>query len=104
MFQRLPESKGAAGTGSDGFFTVEIDGHAQTARAGDTVATVLLLAAGGATRRSPVSGAPRAAYCMMGVCFECLVEIDGVASQQGCLVQARPGMRIKRQMGRPEFT
>ena len=97
MFQRLPD----AATGDD--FALEVDGAPHTARAGDTVAGVLLLAGGGATRRSVVSGAPRAAYCMMGVCFECLVEIDGVPSQQGCLVPARPGMRIRRQAGRPEI-
>ena len=97
MFQRLPDTA----TADD--FTVEVDGAACAARAGDTVAGVLLLSGDGPMRRSVVSGAPRAAYCMMGVCFECLVEIDGVPSQQGCLVQVRPGMRIRRQNGRPEI-
>jgi hypothetical protein len=101
MFQRLPDSTGKDSESVE--FAVEIDGEPHTARAGDTVAAVLLLAGGGPTRRTPVSGAPRAAYCMMGVCFECLVEIDGAYSQQGCLVLARPGMRIRRQNGRPEF-
>jgi hypothetical protein len=36
---------------------------------------------------------------MMGVCFECLLVIDGEPSQQGCMVQVRPGMRIERQEG-----
>jgi predicted molibdopterin-dependent oxidoreductase YjgC len=31
----------------------------------------------------------------MGVCFECLLEIDGQASRQGCLVAAREGMTIR---------
>ena len=34
---------------------------------------------------------------MMGVCFECLVEIDGVGHQQACLVPVRGGMSIKRE-------
>ena len=50
-------------------------------------------------RKLPESGEPRAPYCMMGVCFECLLVIDGEPSQQGCLVQVRPGMRIARQEG-----
>ena len=33
----------------------------------------------------------------MGICFECLIEIDGVANQQGCLRTVEPGMRIRRQ-------
>jgi len=30
-----------------------------------------------AVRTTPVSGEPRMPYCLMGVCFECLMEIDG---------------------------
>jgi len=35
----------------------------------------------------------------MGVCFDCLVEVDGVANRQGCLIPVRDGMRIRRQTG-----
>ncbi len=35
---------------------------------------------------------------MMGVCFECLVEIDGVPNRQGCLRNVTEGMRIRRQV------
>ena len=51
-------------------------------------------------RRTPISGAPRAPYCMMGVCFECLVTIDGVGNRQGCLVAVREGMRVELQRGK----
>jgi NADH dehydrogenase/NADH:ubiquinone oxidoreductase subunit G len=34
---------------------------------------------------------------MMGVCFECLMVIDGVPSRQACMVPVREGMRIERQ-------
>jgi aerobic-type carbon monoxide dehydrogenase small subunit (CoxS/CutS family) len=44
-------------------------------------------------------GSPRAPYCMMGACFECLVEIDGVPSRQSCLVTVQDGMRIHSQEG-----
>jgi D-hydroxyproline dehydrogenase subunit gamma len=37
---------------------------------------------------------------MMGVCFECLMVIDGIASRQACLVPVREGMQIARQDGR----
>jgi predicted molibdopterin-dependent oxidoreductase YjgC len=36
---------------------------------------------------------------MMGACFECLVEIDGVPSRQSCMVTVRDGMRIRSQEG-----
>jgi len=36
---------------------------------------------------------------MMGVCFECLMEIDGIPNRQACMVTVAPGMRIARQLG-----
>jgi len=39
----------------------------------------------------------RAPYCLMGVCFECLVEIDGHMNRQACLEPVVEGMRVKRQ-------
>jgi predicted molibdopterin-dependent oxidoreductase YjgC len=36
---------------------------------------------------------------MMGVCFECLVTIDGVGNRQACLIPVRPGMRVETQSG-----
>jgi sarcosine oxidase subunit alpha len=49
-----------------------------------------------------VTGAPRAPYCLMGVCFDCLVTVDGVGSRQGCLVPVRDGMAIETQLGKRE--
>jgi predicted molibdopterin-dependent oxidoreductase YjgC len=80
--------------------TVFLDGRPVAAEAGESVAAVLLRQPGGWSRTTPVSQSPRAPYCMMGVCFECLVEIDGEGSVQGCLTPVREGMRIARQQGR----
>jgi sarcosine oxidase subunit alpha len=77
-----------------------IDGKPHEAPDGVTVAEALLLAGCGQTRLSPVGGQPRAPYCMMGVCFECLVTIDGVAGRQGCMVRLRDGMSVVRQTGK----
>ena len=94
MFERSPDS-GTMPIGAKPV-VVTFDGTRVTAREGDSVATALLLADVGWTRRSTVSASPRAPYCMMGVCFECLVTIDGVTSEQACLVRVRQGMRITR--------
>ena len=67
--------------------------------AGESVAAAVLVHALDHTRTTPISGAPRAPLCMMGVCFECLMEIDGVANRQACLVPVAEGMRIRRQNG-----
>lgn len=78
---------------------LNVDGERVSARDGDTVSTALLAAGRQAVRRSAVTGEPRAPYCQMGVCFECLVEIDGVADRQACLVPVRNGMVVITQRG-----
>jgi len=90
MFRRLPDDRRAA-------VSVTEDGRPCAARKGDTVAAVLLAENALPMRVSTVSGAPRAAYCMMGACFECLVTVDGVANRQGCLVAVAEGMVIATQ-------
>ena len=67
-----------------------------TAIDGDNVATALLKA-GKIQFRSAKKHDTRGPYCMMGVCFECLVEIDGRPNQQACQVMIRDGMQIRRQ-------
>ena len=80
--------------------TLTVDGHPVTAEAGESVAAVLLRQPTPASRNTPVQGSPRAPYCMMGVCFDCLAIVDGAASTQSCLVTVREGMRVERQFGR----
>jgi hypothetical protein len=52
-------------------------------------------------RTTPVSGAPRQPYCMMGVCFECLATVDGRPNRQLCLETVREGMVVETQLGAP---
>jgi hypothetical protein len=92
MFRKLHESHAD--------LTIEIDGVAAAAEPGESVAAVLLRQANPWSRMTPVTQLKRAPYCMMGVCFDCLAEIDGVASVQTCLQPVYQGMRVARQVGR----
>ena len=67
-----------------------------TAIDGDNVAAALLKA-GKIQFRTAKKDDMRGPYCMMGVCFECLVEIDGKPNQQACQAMIRDGMQIRRQ-------
>jgi D-hydroxyproline dehydrogenase subunit gamma len=93
MFQRLPEAGGE-------MVSLTVDGKPLRARADDTVAAALLANGIVSCRTTPVSGSPRAPYCMMGVCFDCLVTVDGVGNRQGCLVRVRQGMAVETQRGK----
>jgi thioredoxin reductase/bacterioferritin-associated ferredoxin len=96
MFRRLTDARRPA-------LSILIDGVAVQAQEGDSVAAALLAAGHVACRTSAVSGALRAPYCLMGVCFDCLVTIDGVGNRQACLVPVRGGMRIETGQGKRDF-
>lgn len=66
---------------------------------GDSVAAALLAAGITHTRDTPVGNAPRMPFCLMGTCFDCLMEIDGTPNRQACLTPVKDGMRIRRQRG-----
>jgi Uncharacterized anaerobic dehydrogenase len=93
MFRKLHEP-------SERAVTVFIDGVPARAEQGESVAAVLLRETPHWSRTTPVTQSKRAPYCMMGVCFECLAIVDGVASVQTCLTPVRDGMRIQRQTGK----
>jgi predicted molibdopterin-dependent oxidoreductase YjgC len=92
MFKRLRRSTAET-------VTILVEGDPVEAAAGDTVAAAVLGAGISPVRTTPVSGSPRSPYCLMGVCFDCLMEIDGVPNQQSCMTPVRDGMRVRRQHG-----
>lgn len=92
MFKRLD-------TPAQNRVNVTINGEPVQVSEGDTVAAAVLVHGLPSTRTTPVSGAPRAPFCLMGVCFECLMVIDGKANQRACMKLVREGMRIECQQG-----
>ncbi len=78
--------------------SISFEGRKVPCKLGDTVAAAILAASPSYTRRTPKHGEMRAPYCMMGACFECLMEINGVTDQQACLTLVEDGMSIKRQI------
>jgi predicted molibdopterin-dependent oxidoreductase YjgC len=95
MFKRLEENPAET-------VMVEIEGVSVHVPVGESVAAVALAHGLVYTRTTTVSGKPRAPYCMMGVCFDCLIEIDGKPNQQACMIKVAEGMRIRRQHGAGE--
>ncbi len=77
----------------------EFEGESLIARRGDSVAAALLAGNHWTFRTTPVNGTARGPFCMMGSCFDCLVEIDGVANRQACMIEVSEGMRVRHQRG-----
>jgi len=80
--------------------TIHLDGRPIAARRSDSVAAALIAAGAGAIRTTPAKESPRAPFCMMGICFDCLATVDGIEGVQTCLAPVREGMRIERASGR----
>lgn len=79
----------------DATVTIEIDGVSQNVPDRISIAAALLYLDRLPMRSSPVSESPRGPFCMMGLCYECLVEVNGVAGQQACQRQVEAGMKIR---------
>lgn len=95
-FKRLDETAGQE-------IMMTFDGSPLPARSGDSVAAAMMAAGHLTGRHTAVSGAPRGPFCMMGACFECLVEIDGEPNRQACMTLAADGMAIRPMSGARPF-
>lgn len=73
--------------------TFEVDGASVSAPAGEPLATALAATGILGLRESPRNGAPRGAFCHMGLCQECIVAVDG-HTVQACLTPVRAGMKV----------
>ncbi|CAJ3174353.1 (2Fe-2S)-binding protein [Burkholderia pseudomallei] len=75
--------------------TLIVNGQPVEVPSGISVAAALLMVHGSPPwRRSVVLHAPRAPFCLMGVCFECVACIDGRPGCRTCLTSVRAGMHI----------
>jgi predicted molibdopterin-dependent oxidoreductase YjgC len=66
---------------------------------GETVAAALLVRGQTTLRSTSRLAEPRGLFCGMGVCFDCLMCIDGRPNQQACLTAVSEGMRVEIQHG-----
>jgi hypothetical protein len=78
-------------------FEITIDGEPVMAYPGETLATVLFSTGQRRFRTTSNSGEPRGLYCGMGICFDCLVMLDGHPNVRACVTLAQPGARVERQ-------
>ncbi len=82
-------------TSDSATIAVTVDGESVQAYPGEMVAT-LLLAMGRLTfRHTDRRHSPRGVFCGMGVCFDCLVTVDGQPNVRACLTPVQVGMVVE---------
>jgi predicted molibdopterin-dependent oxidoreductase YjgC len=75
--------------------TLQIDGEPLPARRGQTVAAALLAAGRRVLRQTRRNGKPRGLFCAMGVCFDCVMTIDGKPGVRACMTKVEDGMQVR---------
>lgn len=75
------------------------DGRPTVYVEGQSVGAALTAAGVRSWRTTRVGGRPRGLFCGIGVCFDCLVTVDGRPNERACLVPVREGMAVTTQEG-----
>jgi hypothetical protein len=78
-------------------FAFTLDGQAIQAFPGETIAAALLAINIRTLRRTEKTDMPRGVFCGMGICFDCVVTVDGSPHLRACMTEAEPGMDVKTQ-------
>lgn len=79
--------------------TFQFDGAPVEFRPGQTIGAALVAARRPSWRTTRVNGSPRGIFCGIGVCFDCLVTVEGQPNQRACLVRAEQGLDVTAQEG-----
>jgi predicted molibdopterin-dependent oxidoreductase YjgC len=79
----------------EGRLALTFDGEPLVARPGQSVAAALSDAGIRSWRTTRHHQRPRGLFCGIGVCFDCLLTVDGRPHQRACLVPARDGMTLE---------
>ncbi|HET8594479.1 MAG TPA: (2Fe-2S)-binding protein [Intrasporangium sp.] len=77
----------------------EFDGTPVPFRPGQTIGAALVADGRPSWRTTRLAGSPRGIFCGIGVCFDCLVTVDGEPNQRACLVRADAGQVVTTQEG-----
>ncbi|KAA2262197.1 (2Fe-2S)-binding protein [Solihabitans fulvus] len=78
---------------------VRVDGQEKSALPGQTVAGVLLAGGRVSWRTTRNGDRPRGVFCGIGVCFDCLVVVNGVPDVRACQRVVADGDEIRTQLG-----
>jgi D-hydroxyproline dehydrogenase subunit gamma len=79
--------------------TIFLNGRPLPAYAGESVAAALMAEGHVAFRRTARRGELRGLFCGMGICYDCLVVIDGQAGRRACMTEVHEGMTVELQEG-----
>ncbi len=87
----------AAGVERGPQIEIEVDGEQVAAYQGETIAAALIASGRQVFRRTARHDSPRGIFCGMGICFDCLMTVNGVRNVRTCVTPVEPGMKVETQ-------
>jgi len=93
--RRLPPTQDPIAPAAADALHIELDGTTVDGLRGQTIAGVLLGSGVLAWRRTSRTGSPRGVFCGIGVCFDCIVTVNGQRDVRACQRRASDGDRIE---------
>lgn len=66
---------------------------------GQSVGAALLAQGDRILRKTRFNEKGRGVFCGIGVCFDCLVVIDGISNKRACITEIKAGMKVQTQVG-----
>lgn len=75
--------------------TFTFNGQDVSCESGQSIAAALIANGNRELRSTRFGDKPRSIFCGIGVCFDCVVVIDGVANQRSCVIAAKQGMKVE---------
>ena len=79
--------------------TFFFDGIEVSAIPGQSIGAALLESGRKVLRSTRIENKPRGMFCGIGVCFDCLVVINGVPNQRACLTEVAEAIQVINQQG-----
>lgn len=76
---------------------IEVDGERIAAYEGETVAAALIASGRRLFRKTARYDAPRGIFCGMGICFDCVMTVNGVPNTRTCVTPVEDGMKVETQ-------
>ena len=88
---RVPRDRDAVQPRESRILTISVDGSTLEGAEGQTIAGVLLGSGRLGWRTTSVGGRPRGVFCGIGVCFDCIAEVNGERDVRLCQRRAEDG-------------
>lgn len=73
---------------------MDFDGTPLPYEPGQSIGAALMNAGITSWRTTRKKGKTRGLFCGIGVCYDCLLTVDGQLNQRACIVPAAPGAKI----------